>query len=78
MKTMSNHHHTNPIVSIISGAIFGISAFIQQHGFLIENALELLKVVSFGLIGGACGYFGKFVAEKWHRYLKEKAKKHCK
>ena len=78
MKTMSNHHHTNPIVSIISGAIFGISAFLQEHGFLIENTLELLKVVSFGFIGGAVGYFGKFVAEKWHKYLKEKSKKVCK
>lgn len=75
---MSNHHHSNPIVSVISGAIFGISAFVQQHGFLIENALELLKVVSFCFIGGAVGYFGKFVAEKWHKYLKEKSKKVCK
>jgi hypothetical protein len=78
MKTMSNHHHSNPIVSVISGSICGISAFVQQHGFLIENALELLKVVCFGFIGGAVGYFGKFVAEKWHKYFKEKSKKVCK
>lgn len=75
---MSNHHHTNPIVSIMSGAIFGIIAFVQEHGFIVENALELLKVISFGLIGGACGYVGKFIATKFHKYLIDKSKKVCK
>jgi hypothetical protein len=67
---MSNHNHTNPIVSIISGSIFGIIAFIQEHGFLIENGIELLKVISFGLIGGACGYVGKSIAMRIHKYFK--------
>jgi len=75
---MSNHTHSNPIVSVISGAIFGISAFVQQHGFIVENILELLKVVSFGFIGGAIGYVGKIVAMNVHRFLKEKSKKACK
>jgi len=65
MKQMSNHHHSNPLVSIISGAGFGIVAFLQNHNFLVENLLELSKVIIFGLIGGACGFIGKNLMEKF-------------
>ena len=75
---MSNHVHHNPLFSIISGAGAGIFAFFQNHGFLIEDFMELFKVISFGIIGGACGYLGKIIATNIHRYLKEKAKKACK
>lgn len=64
MKTMSNHHHSNPLVSIISGAIFGVSAFLQNHNFIVDNLLELSKVAIFGLIGGAFGFLGKKLMEK--------------
>jgi len=74
MKTMANHHHSNPIISIISGCIFSLYAFVQQLGMVIENFLELIKVISFGLIGGVCGYVGKYIAIRVHRYLKEKSK----
>ena len=74
MKTMSNHHHSNPLVSIISGAIFGISAFLQNHGFIVDNLLELFKVIIFGLIGGACGFIGKNLMEKYYKRVKDKCK----
>lgn len=74
MKTMANHHHTNPLVSILSGALFGISSFLQTHNWVIENILELLKVIIFGLIGGACGYVGRNLMEKYYK----KAKDNCK
>ena len=62
---MSNHHHSSPLVSIISGAVFGVSAFIQNHGFVVDNLLELSKVIIFGLIGGAFGFIGKNLMEKF-------------
>ncbi len=73
MKTMSNHH-SNPLVSIISGAICGSIAFLQDHNFLIENLLELFKVIIFGLIGGACGFIGKNLMEKYSKRVKDKCK----
>lgn len=74
---MSSHHHSNPIFYIFSGAIAGISAFVQEHGFIVENIFELMKVISFGLIGGACGYIGKAIAMRIHQYLKDKSKDVC-
>lgn len=64
MKTMSNHHHSNPLVSIISGAICGSVAFLQNHNFLIDNLVELSKVIIFGFIGGAFGFIGKNLMER--------------
>lgn len=71
------HHHHNPTLSIFAGAIFGISTFFTEHGWVIDNILELFKVISFGLIGGACGYIGKIIATKIHTFLKNQSKKHC-
>ena len=75
---MSNQIHSNPILSVISGAFGGLYAFFQNYGFEITDFLELLKVISFGLIGGACGYVGKFLAIRVHKYMKDKSKKVCK
>ncbi len=77
MKTMANHH-TNPYLSIISGAIAGMTAFISEHGWIIENFLELLKVISFGLIGGASGYIGKIIIMRIRKKVIEKSKHICK
>lgn len=74
---MSSHTHHNPIFSVISGAGAGVLAYFQNHLF-VENIMELFKVISFGIIGGACGYFGKIIATRIHLYLKERAKKACK
>lgn len=75
---MANEHHSNPIFSVIVGAGGSLFAYISNNGIIIENALEFIKVVSFGFIGGMVGYLGKIVAEKWHKYLKEKSKDICK
>ena len=75
---MNNHVHTSPLFSILSGVLGGVYAFFQNHGLEITDIMELFKVISFGLIGGACGYLGKFIAMRVHLYLKEKAKKACK
>ncbi len=74
---MSNQVHQNPLFSVVSGAIGGTYAFLQTNNFIIDGFLELLKVVSFAFIGGMVGYFGKIVAERWHKRLKEEAKKVC-
>lgn len=75
---MANEHHSNPYVSIFSGAIGGLYAFIQTNGFLIENAVEFFKIVVFGIIGGACGYVGKHLMEQFINKIKEKSKNSCK
>ena len=76
---MSNHiEHTTPLFSVFTGMLGGIYAFFQSHGVEITDIMELLKVVSFGIIGGTCGYLGKYIGECIHLYLKEKAKKACK
>ena len=63
------NQHSDPKLSMISGAIFGFGAFISEHGWVIENIIQLIKVISFGIIGGACGYIGKFLAQKIHKFL---------
>ncbi len=75
---MANENHSSPIFSVITGVIGGVYAFIQNYGFLIENAIELFKVIIFGLIGGACGYIGKHIMEKILNRVKEKSKDVCK
>ena len=75
---MANEHHSNPFISILSGTIGGLYAFIQTNGFIIQDLLEFLKIIVFGFIGGMVGYLGKIVAEKWHKYLKDKSKDICK
>jgi hypothetical protein len=76
---MNNHtDHSTPFFSVLTGTLGGVYAFFQNYGLEITDIMELFKVVSFGLIGGACGYAGKFIAMRIHLYLKEKAKKACK
>lgn len=74
---MANHEHNNPVVSVLFGSVFGISAFLQNHGYMVDNFVELFKVICFGLIGGACGYIGKNIAFKAHKYAKDKSKDIC-
>lgn len=75
---MANEHHSSPIFSVITGAIGGVYALFQSNGFLIENFIELIKVIAFGFIGGVCGYIGKYLAEKFLNRVKEKSKDVCK
>jgi len=75
---MANEHHTNPLVNLFYVTCGGLFSYIQTNGFFIEGTLELLKVIFYGLIGGACGYAGKMIGERIHNYLKEKAKEKCK
>lgn len=75
---MASEHHQNPIFSIISGASVSLYAYLQTNAFLIENALEGLKVILFGVIGGACGYIGKYLMEQFIAKVKEKTKNKCK
>lgn len=65
-----NHEHSNPIISIFSGFIFGLIAFVSEHGFLIDNFYEFLKVVSFGFVGGAMGYVGRETIRIIHKKIK--------
>lgn len=74
---MATQHHSNPVLYIFTGAIAGIYRFTETHGFMIQNSIELLKVISFGIIGGACGYVGKAIAMRIHQYLKNKSKDVC-
>lgn len=75
---MSNQVHHNPIVSIFFGAFGGVYSLAQTHSIDFSDFFELCRVLLFGFIGGMVGYLGKIVAEKWHKYLKDKSKKMCK
>ena len=54
---MSSNIHYNPIFSVIYGGLAGVFAYFQNH-ISIEDLMELFKVISYGLLGGACGYIG--------------------
>lgn len=75
---MANEHHSNPIINLLYISCGGLFAYIQTNGFFIEGAIEIFKVIFFGLIGGACGYLGKYLAEQFINRLKEQAKNKCK
>lgn len=56
-------HHQNPFLSVAIGAIIGIYNSIS----LIDQSslsLELIKVIIYGIFGGAAGYFGRYLANK--------------
>lgn len=77
---MSSHTHYNPIFSVIYGIGAGVFAYFQNH-LSIEDLMELLKVISYGLLGGACGYIGRILMQWLHLFLKrlkEESKKACK
>ena len=38
---------------------------------MIHDSEQLIKVVVFGLLGGAFGYFGKLIAIRIHRFFKK-------
>lgn len=81
MKTMDNNTHSNPYLSVFIGAIFSLSSIISEHmpppTDFWGMFFQLAKVISFGLIGGACGYVGKIWAIKVHKKIKEKSKDIC-
>jgi len=45
-------------------------------GSIVLSTSQFISI--FGFIGGMVGYLGKIVAERWHKYLKEKSKDICK
>jgi len=74
---MASENHANPYFSVLSGVFGGMYAFFQTNGFLIENGIELIKVILFGFIGGVFGFAGKYLAEKFLKKVKEKSKDIC-
>lgn len=77
---MSSNVHYNPIFSVIYGGLAGVFAYFQNH-ISIEDLMELFKVISYGLLGGACGYIGRILMQWFHLFLKklkEESKKACK
>lgn len=59
MVQMDSNTHSSPFISIISGYVFGIIAFVSEHGFVIDSIIELIKVILFGFVGGVFGYLGR-------------------
>lgn len=73
----NTHQHSTPLVSILSGSILGVTGYLQQKGFDFDNVLEIIKVISYGILGGSCGYIGRAMTIKVHQYLKQKSKDAC-
>lgn len=64
-----NNH--NPSISIAFGSISGVITFMSEHGILIDNFMQLLKVIIFAIIGGIFGYVGRLIASKIHKLFKK-------
>lgn len=63
-------HHQNPVLSVVIGSFIGLVNYISNFG-ISENAIELLKLIVFGVLGGAAGYLGKQIASRLHNYFKK-------
>lgn len=75
---MSNHIHHNPVFSFCCGLIGGTYSLIQSQSIDFNGFYESIRAIIVAFICGAIGYFGKIVAERWHKWLKEQAKNKCK
>lgn len=65
---MNNHDHN--FLSIGFGSLLSIFSYIAENP-MIHDSEQLIKVVVFGLLGGAFGYFGKLIAIRIHRFFKK-------
>jgi H+/Cl- antiporter ClcA len=61
-----NHHN---FLSIFFGSVLSIFSYIAENP-LIQDGHQLVKVILFGIIGGAFGYFGKLIAIRIHKFFK--------
>lgn len=61
-----NHH----LLSIFSGAVLSISGYLAENQAAVNTMEELVKVIMFGMIGGAFGYLGRILAVKIHKKIK--------
>lgn len=65
---MNSHDHN--AISIGFGSFLSIFSYIAENPY-IQDGNQLLKVIVFGLVGGAFGYFGKILAMRIHRFFKK-------
>lgn len=60
-----SQQHENSIISIISGSFFGMYNYIT-----FTVGAEITHVFVVGVVGGAGGYFGKFIIHKTVHFFK--------
>lgn len=66
---MSNHE--NNFLSISCGIFLSVAGYFTEHPTIIHTTEQLAKVIIFGIIGGAFGYFGKLIAIRIHKFFKD-------
>ena len=52
---MEGQQYHTPFLSVVFGVIGGTTTYVAEHGFIVENLIQFIKVVSFGIIGGISG-----------------------
>ena len=67
LKRLQMNNHNS--LSIFFGSALSVFSYIVDNPF-IENAQEFIKIIIFGLLGGAFGYLGKLLAIKIHKFFK--------
>jgi H+/Cl- antiporter ClcA len=63
-------HQNHSFLSIFFGSTLSITGYLAEHPNITHSMDELIKVIIFGIIGGAFGYFGKWMAAAIHKKFK--------
>ena len=64
-------HQNHPILSIFFGSSLAVTGYLADHPNLTHSMDELIKVIIFGIIGGAFGYLGRYLAMRIHHKFKK-------
>jgi hypothetical protein len=68
---MDSHSFNNAYFSIICGVIGSIGTYFHDYGFVLHDLLDLVHIISIGILGGVGGYIGRVISQKIHLKFKK-------